>query len=308
MKTNEINKVKELTKELEAKDEVIPCLVNPVFKSIFSDKKMEGVLSYIIVSISDLTEDDVYGNLDIVDSYEPVNNIVNKQNTHDLKVRINNSSILLEMNNYNRASTRFRNSAHYHAGIVNQIERATDIENLGKVIQISFDNEAPFSDDLISTIMMMDIKTHQIDNSERNFKKYRINLSKVRKLGYNVDKLSRFKKILLIMTEKKKSKLRELAKGDKELEYMVKKLEKISKNPDFVSYYNEETLDKIGRQLDIEEATTSGFKEGRTSGFEDGVHQKSIETAKKMLKDKLDLNLISKYTNLSIDEIKNIGK
>ena len=267
---------------------------------------MEGVLSYIIVAISDFTEDDVYGNLDIVDSYEPVNNIANKQNTHDLKVRINNSSILLEMNNYNRASTRFRNSAHYHAGIVNQIERATDIENLGRVIQISFDNEVPFSEDLISIIMMMDIKTHQIDDSEKNFKKYRINLSKVRKLRYNVNELSRFKRILLIMTEKKKSKLREIAKGDKELEYMVKKLEKISKNPDFINYYNEETLDKIGRQLDIREATTSGFKEGLEKGHTSGFDEANKLNAKKMLDKKMKIEDIIEVTGLSKEEIQKL--
>ena len=140
-------------------------------------KKLEGILSCLIIELTDLEEDEVYNNLNIVDSYESIKNVLNKQNTHDLKVRINNNSIILEMNQFNGPGTRYRNVAHYHAGIVNQIEDGSDRNSIGKLYQISFDNKVPFSDDLISTSMMMDVKTHQIDESEKDFKKVRVNLS-----------------------------------------------------------------------------------------------------------------------------------
>ena len=83
---------------------------------------------------------------------------------------------------------------------------------------------------------------------------------------------------------------------------MVKKLEKISKNPDFINYYNEETLDKIGRQLDIQEA----HKDGRTSGFEDGHASGLIEAAKKMLDKKMKIEDIIDITGLSKEEIRKL--
>jgi len=167
---------KKIIKELEDNDEIIRCIEDPIFKSIFRNKKLEGVLSYLIIELTDLEEDEVYNNINIVDSYESIKNILNKQNSHDLKVRIKNNTILLEMNQFNGPGTRFRNAAHYHAGIVNQIEAGSDEKNKGKLYQISFDNKVPFSDDLVSKIMMMDIKTHQIDDSEKFFQKVKVNL------------------------------------------------------------------------------------------------------------------------------------
>ena len=48
-------------------------------------------------------------------------------------------------------------------------------------------------------------------------------------------------------------------------------------------------------QADIEEA-----------GFDKGVKQEKITIAKKMKEENIDINLISKITNLTIEEIKNL--
>lgn len=111
--------VRKFIKELEENDEIIRRIEDPIFKSVYNDKKIEGILSYMIVEFTDFEEEEVFNNLNIVDSCEPTNNITNKQNTHDLKVRIKNNSIILEANRFNGPGTRFRNSAHYHARIVN---------------------------------------------------------------------------------------------------------------------------------------------------------------------------------------------
>ena len=55
-------------------------------------------------------------------------------------------------------------------------------------------------------------------------------------------------------------------------------------------------------------AKNEGLKEGISQGFSQGSQQKAIETAKSMLKDKLDIEAIIKYTGLSIEEIKSLAK
>lgn len=51
----------------------------------------------------------------------------------------------------------------------------------------------------------------------------------------------------------------------------------------------------------------SAFKEeGLQQGLQQGLYQQAIQIAKNMLKDKVDIKLISKYTNLSIEEINKI--
>ncbi|MGO5440473.1 hypothetical protein ACTQX2_06280 [Megamonas funiformis] len=47
----------------------------------------------------------------------------------------------------------------------------------------------------------------------------------------------------------------------------------------------------------------SVFKE---EGLQQGLYQQAIQTAKNMLKDKVDIKLISKYTSLSINEIEEL--
>ena len=46
--------------------------------------------------------------------------------------------------------------------------------------------------------------------------------------------------------------------------------------------------------------------EGIREGIEQGSLNKAREIAKSMLQDKVDINTISKYTNLSIEEIKDL--
>ena len=61
-----------------------------------------------------------------------------------------------------------------------------------------------------------------------------------------------------------------------------KKIEGLTDNPDMAQYIDVEKGMELGRKEDIEKAS------------------------KKMLEDNLDINTISKYTNLSIDEIKKL--
>ena len=53
---------------------------------------------------------------------------------------------------------------------------------------------------------------------------------------------------------------------------------------------------------DIEVQREEAFEKG----ISQGEHQKAIETAKNMLKDKLDIETIIKYTGLSIEAINNL--
>ena len=296
--------VDEIIKNLEEREEVINALNDRVFKSLFLDESLRGILSYIISYVTEIDKDYIYENMYVTDSYESVHNIKERENTHDLKVEVGSNVITLEMNQFNDRETRFRNSAHFHESIIKKLERAKKKEDIGRVIQISFDGKVGYSSDLISSIMMMDLKSHIIDSSEENFIKYKINLSKLRKIDYNVSKLSRFERILLIMMENKKRKLKSLAKGDKELETMVKKIEDMSKDPNMVRYIKDENLRRIAYEMDMEESN----KKGHETGYSEGHEQAKIEVVKNLYLENVDINTISKVTGLSVKEIEEIVK
>ena len=97
------------------------------------------------------------------------------------------------------------------------------------------------------------------------------------------------------------------------MEKVVKEARTIAGFEDVPLYFESE--EEIKR-LDIEEAIENGRKQGLEEGIEKGIEQgieKGVKENKKetimnMLKDNVDLSIISKYTNTSIDQIKEIIK
>ena len=56
----------------------------------------------------------------------------------------------------------------------------------------------------------------------------------------------------------------------------------------------------------IKEGKEAGVAEGRAEGRAEGIDAEKIATAKRMLEDKLDIALISKYTNLDEKTIESL--
>ena len=48
------------------------------------------------------------------------------------------------------------------------------------------------------------------------------------------------------------------------------------------------------------------YNDGLCEGISKGIYEKSIETAKSMLKDNLDIQTISKYTGLTVEVISSL--
>ena len=144
---------------------------------------------------------------------------------------------------------------------------------------------------------------------------------------YNKDKLTRLEKLLLLMVTEDKKLLRKISKGDKELNYMVDKIEEMALNDGIVVLYDKEkamervnAINKMeaineglaeGRAKGLVEGRAEGLAEGRAKGLVEGknigINETKNEMAKKMLNEKISLDLISKITGLSKEEIKTIN-
>ena len=88
--------------------------------------------------------------------------------------------------------------------------------------------------------------------------------------------------------------LRKKYEGDSNYMACIRKVEELSTDPEFVGYY------------DIEEAHNQELADSYNTGYDKGKNMEKIEIAKTMLQDTNDYYLISKYTGLSIDEIKEL--
>ena len=86
------------------------------------------------------------------------------------------------------------------------------------------------------------------------------------------------------------------------MEKYVKESKEASEQDEVIGMYDKELHDEKLRLAEIDEYREKGFKEGHNIGRDEGIK----ETALKMLKDNLDLDTISKYTELSIEELKSL--
>ena len=67
-----------------------------------------------------------------------------------------------------------------------------------------------------------------------------------------------------------------------------------------------EKMDELTKLAYEEDGHKKGLEQGLEQGFADGANHEKREIAKSMLNDNLPFDIISKYTNLSFEEIKKI--
>ena len=90
--------------------------------------------------------------------------------------------------------------------------------------------------------------------------------------------------------------------GDEDYMAAIRRVEDLSKDPDFVGYYDiEEALEQ-----DLIDAKLTGLHEGIEQGIEQGIKQRNIEIAKNMLINNININTISECTGLTIEEIEKL--
>ena len=86
------------------------------------------------------------------------------------------------------------------------------------------------------------------------------------------------------------------------MEEYVKEAKRASTNDEIVGLYDKELHEEKLRITELEEARDEGEKKGITIGKKKGI----IETAKKFLKEKVDIDIITKCTGLTKEEIEKL--
>ena len=92
----------------------------------------------------------------------------------------------------------------------------------------------------------------------------------------------------------------------------MEEINKISSSDWFMTAEESIRLAEWEKKQILNDIKNQGLEEGRaegiTEGLEQGIEQEKQETIKKILKNNIELELISKITNKSIEEIKEISK
>ena len=280
-----------------------------IFKNLFSAKRNEDLLVDFLESILQIKIEKIETQKEV----EPeIHNIEEKQGRLDIKATVNDELIVdVEMQNTNYKDTEKR--AVFYAGclIRDCIKPKEDYQNIKDIAVIwilDYELETENKEYFTRTKTVEDkyCKYEII----RGVKYYFIELPKFRRMVTN--KLKTNLENWLVFIDYKRKDLMEMAmnqnekirRANEEYEYLtgdeaVKRREELRNK----ALRDEAAARRCGR----EEGEEAGIVIGRALGKKDGEIKAKMETAKNMLKDKIDKKSVIKYTGLSLKEVEKLA-
>ena len=270
------------------------CKYDRAFKEVFGKEENKDILKKLLEEILQVEIERIeYLNLE-----RNVDNVKVKRKHLDLYLETNIGKIQVEVNTTNSKYVKPRNMSYLcdiysHHTLVGQ---EYDQDTL--IIQINI-NYGQQDEKYIREYRLRDESGKEYI---KNFIIYEINMEKYMKLWYNKNEKELEKSKYIVMLNLEKEELEKLSKKDKVVIKYMKELERVNENPKFREYMSaEEDNKKIENSLKRE-----WMEEGLREGIKEGSYKRNIEIAKTMLKDNMDIEIISKYTNLSKEELEKI--
>lgn len=216
----------------------------------------------------------------------------------DYVATINGATVNIEVNNNSNVEVMERNMEYAHRLYASKIKRKSNGEmEYSQVIQFNLNNFAfEGNDKIIDRYFIQNEEGIRLNNKLIFIQIYIPNL---RKKCYNLgrDSLSEEERYALMLVEEDIELSRELGEGDEIMEEYIKEVEEVIEEEFFGEAYDKEWALK-----------DEGKREGRIEGIKEGKIETQKEIALSMLNEKIDIDIISKCTGLSIEEINIIKK
>ena len=281
----------------------IPIVSDSMFKTMINNESRMEYICYLISALFDEDYNEVLNNTTFIKTELDKVKKEESKKTVDLLCKIKGKIINVEVNNNTSKSLLERNLAYMFSLYHGDMKEGSKYR-FNSIIQININNfrfsgkKDVLEECYITNIRKLPKNINDFDIYSNKIRIINIYLPNINKKEYN--KLELYEKLLLIFNENDEELLNDLSEGDEIMEKYVKESKEASEKDEVIGMYNEEIHKEKLRLAEIDE-----FRE---LGHEEGVREKAIETAKKMLQDNLDLKIISKYTDLSIKEVEKLKK
>ena len=287
--------------------EIIPINFDFVFTEIFNNPKnidiIENFLSiYLEVPLSEMKNHVKIQSRDLELTHKK------EAKKHvDLLLDLNGRKINIEMSNKQSPGVMDRNVVYVCAIHSKQMEYGKkDYIMIHKTLQINLNNYSLGRGELKESYYMATekgkilTKKLQIDM---------IDMVKGREICYtdNENKLARWCKVLTSTSEEElKEALGDDLMEQEPKEKLVDEVTKLSNDEDTVILYTKLTREELEQNTYLAEAKQEGIEQGIKQGIEEGMNKKSIEIARKMLEQKIDMEMIQTITGLTKHQIEEL--
>ena len=227
----------------------------------------------------------------------PVDNKKERRKYLDLIIDTDIGIINVELNHNFKNEIPNRNLLYFCKLISSSVKRTKSYLNIKKHIQlnITWDLKKHFNYDITGRkFIKCYIKDDETNNKINDdiFEIVHINMDYFEDVWYHGD-IEKENPFLMLLAAPSEDQMDKISKGDKIMEELSKKVKKLNQDPDILDVIIENEDEIINNTL-------------YEKGISQGIEQKAEEIAKKMIEDNLDIDIISKYTNLSKEEIKSL--
>ena len=294
--------------------EFYTCRYDRAFKEVFMKKENKDLLIPLLESILDIKIKELtYLNLE-----KNSDNVRLKRKHFDLHIKTENENIQIEVNSQMRDYVRCRNVSYLFDTYSHDIMKGEEYDQNTLFVQINFSyglgkNSKYFDkdDDNINLFMLKNRNGKALIN---NLKYYELNMDYFMNLWYSKDEKLIDKYKYIIMMDLEKEDLSILSKKDKVVERYMSEVIKVNEEPEFREWISaekddlmiENSLKTQFRKEGLEEGRKEGLKIGIKEGKAEGAMEKAIETAKKLKENGVDIEIISKSTGLSKEEVEKL--
>ena len=276
------------SKELK-KGERIPIVSDTMFHVMLNNSSRKQYSAYLIALVLNLDYEKVYDSLIFVNNKLDREKYKDSGKTVDFVCRLNGKIIGIELNNNSSKASLERNIS-YAADLYKSKMVSGEKYNYETVLQININN---FTFEGNNKIMEeYSLRNEEGEEFTKKLKYIHIYLPNIKKKCYNKEKLSVLERLLLTFNEEEN--LSDITKGDRIMEEYVKDAKEASIKDEVIGLYDKE--------LHLEKLRLSELSEAK----EEGIKTRNMEIAKNMLKDEVDISVISKYTGLSKEEIEKL--
>ena len=208
--------------------------------------------------------------------------------------------ISIEMNQFPSEEIKYKDRLYVYSLLAKSLNSGEDIKKK-KVIQINFNKEKhPYVSK--GSFYLMD----KVTNREiKDFEIYEVYLENYKGIRYNGD--NKEEAYLSLFTATSYEELREIAGNDKEALKIVDELERLGLDDKFGVVYDNEMMQKKMINTARNWGYDDGKADGKAEGLEEGAKAKEIEIAKNLLKDGISIEVVSRNTGLSIEELEDLN-
>ena len=292
--------------------ELLPLTDDYIFKRVFAYKGNESVLKDFLEALLKIEIKGIKITNPEIIPYEKGE----KRGLLDIKAEINDGTMLdVEMQMKNERNTEERATEYMGKMISEQLQVGDSYQKLKKSIVIFITNYNFLNRNSYHSVGRMKFdKTLKDEYVDMGFKiedeiasKY-IEVHYIELPKFKKRELSKFTKLdqwMCIFTQNKEG-IMLAEKENKEIEKAINTLDFLSKDPKERERHNSIVMAEYNRLVSEQNFFEEGKEKGRKEGKIEGKREEKIEIVKKMLKEKLSIEMIEKLTGLSKEEIEKI--